>query len=224
MNVEWAFFALWAGLSFGFAAGVVVGRRPQSALENQGEAAVRRTLAREFPNDDFHLMNNLTLPDGVGGTTQIDHVLVSPVGIFVIETKHYTGWIFGDERAAQWTQTIYKRKSRFQNPIHQNFKHVKTLEKLLDGIPPDHIHSLVVFTGDAEFKTSIPRGVLPLIDLAHHVRNFTEFVISEKRMIFCVGVLELKRREMSGQTDIEHRAYLTQKFGGAGGRRHGGGW
>jgi len=40
----------------------------------------------------------LTLPDGEGSTTQIDHFLLSPYGLFVIETKNYKGWIFGSER------------------------------------------------------------------------------------------------------------------------------
>lgn len=41
-----------------------------------------------------------------GGTTQIDHVLVSIYGVFVIETKNMNGWIFGDERSPKWTQSI----------------------------------------------------------------------------------------------------------------------
>ncbi|QYY37413.1 nuclease-related domain-containing protein [Ruficoccus sp. ZRK36] len=61
------------------------------------------------------------------GTTQIDHVIVSRVGIFVIETKNYSGWIFGGEKQAKWTQSLYGKKSSFQNPLHQNYRHIKCL-------------------------------------------------------------------------------------------------
>ena len=42
------------------------------------------------------------------GTTQIDHILVSPFGIFVVETKNYKGWIYGSEDQSTWIQVIYK--------------------------------------------------------------------------------------------------------------------
>ena len=58
------------------------------------------------------------------GTTQIDHVIVSPYGIFVIETKNMQGWIFGNAYHDNWTQTIYRHKSQFQNPLRQNYRHL----------------------------------------------------------------------------------------------------
>ncbi|WP_374693676.1 nuclease-related domain-containing protein [Microbulbifer sp. TB1203] len=56
------------------------------------------------------------------------------------------GWIFGGEHQAQWMQRIYKKSFKFQNPLRQNYKHVKALEALLD-VPADTIHSVVVFAG-----------------------------------------------------------------------------
>jgi len=75
--------------------------------------------------------------------------------MFVIETKHYSGWLFGDKNARAWTQVIYKSKKNFQNPLRQNYLHLKTIEKLLEFLPKDAIHSAVVFIGSAEFKTEI---------------------------------------------------------------------
>src|SRR4030095_10213314 len=68
------------------------GNRRQKWQENQGEGAVRRRLTQVFHSPDYHLMNNVTLPDN-GGTTQIDHILMSRYGIFVLEAKHYRGVI-----------------------------------------------------------------------------------------------------------------------------------
>ncbi len=180
--------------------------------QNRGEAAVHRTIVTNFPPPQFHLLNNLTIPVQ-DGTTQIDHVLVSTKGIFVIETKNYSGWIFGDEKSKQWMQVIYRVKSRFQNPIHQNYLHLKTIEQLLDFLPKEHIHSLVVFSGSGQFKTQTPKGVVYLHQLTEFLKTFQEDVISPNRVEFCVGRLECKRYEVTKMTDIQHRSYLAQKFG-----------
>ena len=60
------------------------------------------------------MLNDCTLPDEQTGTTQIDHILLSPYGIFIIETKNYQGWIFGGERQKHWTQKIYKNLLSFK--------------------------------------------------------------------------------------------------------------
>jgi len=57
-----------------------------------------------------------------------------------------------------WTQKIYKHSDKFQNPLHQNYKHVKTLEQLL-GLNDGQVYSLVVFVGDSTFKTAMPENV-----------------------------------------------------------------
>ena len=79
----------------------------------------------ELP-DEYFIFNDL-LFDSNGRSTQIDHVVVSPYGVFVIETKGYKGWILGGENSEYWTQTIYKSKHQFYNPIKQNEGHVRCL-------------------------------------------------------------------------------------------------
>jgi hypothetical protein len=208
----WIAVVLLAGAAF--CLGIVLGRARQRLSDNQGEAAVRRALAGRAGDPAFHLMNDVTLPH-LDGTTQIDHVLVSSAGVFVIESKDYSGWIFGDARSPQWTQVIYHKKSRFQNPIHQNAKHVKAIRALLDFLPPEHVHSIVVFTGDGVFKTETPQGVVKLVDLSEELSRFGESVISENRVQFCVGRIECVRRALTEETDIEHQQYLNRKFGRA---------
>jgi len=195
-----------------FFVGLSVGHWRQRLTENRGEAAVRRLLATQFTSTSYHLLNNVTLPVD-DGTTQIDHILVTRYGIFVIETKHYTGWLFANPGSRNWTQVIFGKHYKFQNPIHQNRKHVKTVEKLLDFIPPEHIQSVVVFTGDATFKTPRPQSVFTLGDLPSHIKSFQTEVLSENRLQFCVGRLEFCRKALTQQTDVEHVAYLRRKFG-----------
>ena len=113
-----------------------------------GEFAVS-IHAKKYLTEDYILLNNCTLPDEQCGTTQIDHILLSPYGIFIIETKNYKGWIFGGERQKMWTQKIFKNSYKFQNPLHQNYKHQKVLETVLsDMVASEYLHSVIVFMPD----------------------------------------------------------------------------
>jgi hypothetical protein len=72
-----------------------------------GERYVNNALSKLGPQ--YKVLHDLYVPNRKGGTAQVDHVVTSPYGIFVIETKHYNGWIFGDENPKKWTQVIYER-------------------------------------------------------------------------------------------------------------------
>ena len=84
---------------------------------NLGEALVANAISTQFKRPHL-LLNNVTFQTD-NGTTQIDHVVVADTGIFVIETKHYSGWIFGGPNDSQWTQVIYKKKSHASHRIFE---------------------------------------------------------------------------------------------------------
>lgn len=84
---------------------------------------------------------------------------MSEYGIFVIETKNYKGWIFGREKAENWTQVIYKRRNSFRNPVKQNWSHVYALKNVLVDFPMVTYYPIVVFVGSATLKnieSSVP--------------------------------------------------------------------
>lgn len=87
-----------------------------------GERSVARRLAT-LPKEQYVILNDLLLPTSYG-TTQIDHVVVSIYGIFVIETKNYKGIIYGGQDAETWTQNVWGNKYSMPNPIRQNKVHV----------------------------------------------------------------------------------------------------
>lgn len=195
-----------------FILGYAVGKWGLRPAENTGEARVRQLLTTYFQAPDYHLLNNITLPFE-DGTTQIDHVLVSTRGVFVIETKHYSGELLANEKSPAWTQVVRMAKIQMPNPIRQNYRHVKVVRDVLDFIPKEHVHSLVVFTGDAIFKTKIPESVMYLSALVEHIKLFQEEVINPEKFQLAVGRLECLRYEISKQTDVEHKAYLNRKYG-----------
>jgi Nuclease-related domain len=202
------FVAVFAALGIGFA----FGKYRTHTFQNRSEARLSRALKMRFVAPDYHLLNHVTLRLE-NGTTQIDHVLVSRFGIFVIETKDYKGWIFAGPRDRYWTQVLYRAKFRFQNPLRQNHRHVRAIQELLDFLPPDVVRPVVVFTGDAEFKTNIPEGVFTVAGFMAFVEGNTQEVMSVNRVQFCVGRLETTRLSITKATDVEHVEGLRRRYG-----------
>ena len=75
-----------------------------------GEFVVNLFAKWKLDKDVYHLIKNVTLPTD-DGTTQIDHIMVSVYGVFVVETKNLRGWIFGSPNQKTWTQKIYIERS-----------------------------------------------------------------------------------------------------------------
>lgn len=211
---------LYVLLAAAVALGFLIGRRwtfrarRTHTFQNSGEALVSSVLLLEFGPPDYHLMNHVTIQLD-DGTTQVDHILISRFGVFVIETKDYSGWIFANATEKTWTQVLFQLRFKFQNPIFQNKRHVRAVQGLLDFLPPGAIRSVVVFTGEAEFKTETPQGVIMISQLVEYLRDQTEEVMSLNRVQFCVGRIETARLAISGETDVEHIQSLERRRGGA---------
>ena len=139
----------------------------------------------------YRSLNNVTLSTS-NGTTQIDHVIVSMYGIFVVEAKNYQGWIFGGERQTEWTQSPPGgRKFKFQNPLHQNYRHIKALSELLE-LPEDRFHSVVMFWGESEFKSGMPQNVMSR-GYSTYIKSKTDVMFSDEEVRQFVEALETGR-------------------------------
>lgn len=115
-----------------------------------GEAKVNIQVS--FLGSEYISIHDLMIKNSKGNTSQIDHLVLSEYGIFVIETKNYKGWIFGNEKSENWTQVIYKEKHQFRNPIKQNWSHIYFLKELLSDFPQIKYFPIVVFAGNATLK------------------------------------------------------------------------
>ncbi len=91
------------------------------------------------------------------------------------------GWIFGSEKQAEWTQKIFRKHSRFQNPLRQNLKHCKAVEALLQ-VPPESLHSLVAFVGNAQAKTEMPPNVFFDGGMTAYIQSFKQVVFTMKQV------------------------------------------
>jgi hypothetical protein len=108
------------------------------------------------------VVDDLILPDGRGGLAQIDHLVLTSAGLLVVETKNYGGLIFGETRDRTWTQCIGRQRNRLQNPLRQNYGHIKAVQALSTGVP---VTGLVVFTNRARFPKGQPDGVTTIAAL-----------------------------------------------------------
>ena len=137
-----------------------------------GELIVNLLAKFFLDRKSYHLIKNVTLPTE-DSTTQIDHIIVSNYGLFVVETKNMKGWIFGSHDDEEWTQQIYKNQNKFQNPLRQNYRHAKALEEIL-GLMPNKIFSVIVFVGDSTFKTVMPENVTYAGGYINYIKSKTE--------------------------------------------------
>ena len=177
-----------------------------------GETVINVAMWLKLEKDVYHRLNNITLPLANGGSTQIDHVIVSVYGIFVIETKNYKGWIFGSETQRQWTQAFANgKKFKFQNPLRQNYLHIKTLSDLL-GLELSYFHSMIAFIGECELKTrdELPEHVLTS-GMASYIKKKQDKILTEEEVKSIIEQIESNRFSKSWRTNRQHKAYLKDK-------------
>jgi restriction system protein len=167
-----------------------------------GEMKVHISAKIHLNRGKYHILRNVTLPT-TDGTTQIDHVIVSQYGVFVIETKNMKGWIFGGARQKTWTQKIFKYTKKFQNPLHQNYKHVETLKSLLE-LTEQQIFSVVVFVGRGTFKTEMPNNVINGPELIRYIKSKDRPVILGTDVPMIVSKIEAERLVSSRETTKAH--------------------
>lgn len=150
-----------------------------------GEYAIYRELTRALNLDETQarFLFNVYLLVRDDETTEIDVMLIHPTGIYVFESKNYSGWIYGKAGEAFWLEIMRGgRKYPFFNPIIQNEVHIKYLSKALARggftVNPEDIHPYVVFGNDCVFKNvtfrSKTRANMPIVKLsglAKHMRN-----------------------------------------------------
>ena len=111
---------------------------------------------KSYEKQGAKFLFNCYIPKNDGETTEADVLLIGNSGIYVFESKNYSGWIFGDEKSRMWAQTLPQgrgrkaHKEQFLNPIYQNKLHIQCLNEILDKKVP--MHSVIVFSERCEFK------------------------------------------------------------------------
>jgi restriction system protein len=171
-----------------------------------GEFKVNFFIKLFLPASSYHLIKDVTIPSGKG-STQIDHILVSRYGVFVIETKNMAGRIFGGEYDNLWMQVLYKHKHNFQNPIKQNDGHVRALKKLID-IKNDRLFSIVVFVGRSRLKSDTPQNVKSIFSFIKYIRTKNNIILNDFEVDEIISLIEAQRFPRGFKTNYKHIRYV----------------
>ena len=158
-------------------------------LGDIGEKLTREVLKRLDPNayavlPDPAVSRRLILPDGRGGTAELDLVVFSRFGIFALEVKHWSGFVFGKKNDRTWTVTyLGGKKFKDSNPLRQNSGKVKALQKITD-LPARAFYSVAVLSSDeCEFKNpDRPENVVYLNELTNHILSKREAIMSDEEV------------------------------------------
>ena len=145
----------------------------------RGEMKMAALLAL-LPEKDYKVINDLLIQSN-GRSTQIDHVVVSVYGIFVIETKYDKGWIYGGENSEFWTQNIYGNKYSLRNPSWENQGHVRAVERLIGGSGTVPVYNIVAFSWQASLKVDESLPVMYWRDVVPYIRHHREIHLTEGR-------------------------------------------
>lgn len=165
-----------------------------------GERAVSRKLNR-LPHYKYKVINNLLI-NSCGHSTQIDHVVVSQYGVFVIETKNYQGLIYGGYNTDYWTQNIYWKKYELYNPIIQNKGHIKALERLLKDYNAGVFVSIVAFSKRAKLLVNFDE-VVYWNKINRLIKSYYQECLSQEDVYQIYSVL-LSENKTSRKNTKEH--------------------
>ena len=168
-------------------------KRPETRGK-RGENRVKLIIGETIENEQY-VINDLIVSNN-GNTTQIDHIVINPRGVFVIETKNYSGEIYGSENQREWTQVLAygNVKNKLYNPLKQNATHVYNVKRIVGNLP---IYSLVVFVQNNTYHIDA-NNVIPLTEL---------------KKALCSGgsVLTIKQRETEDNGLLASKTEISTK-------------
>lgn len=157
--------------------GIICGIFYKKIMGKAGEHTVSQYLDK-LSKSEYTILNNVMLADENGKSHQIDHVVFSKYGIFVIETKFFQGLIKGDAYQKQLVQFLGKNQNSFYNPIHQNYGHIKTLENILN-IPENKFISIVCFSNGAKLEIENNNNVINMCKINDKINEYNKQIINE---------------------------------------------
>lgn len=153
---------------------------------------------------EYKIINDFILPRK-DKTTQIDHFIISKFGLFVIESKNFSGSIYGNENSDNWTYYLANKKYNFYNPVKQNLAHIKAIKDVIGDKYP--IYSIINFSSKTKLaKIDVSNKNTIIIneqDLISSITSFKDIVISESDMDIIYKSI-LKTMSTVNQSTFEH--------------------
>lgn len=188
--------------------------KPKITKQEMCEQAVTSSL-KSLDMKSYVVFENLILPSrGNTPHTEIDQVVVSPYGIFCIETKSHQGAIYGFKSNVKWKQYLGGKEFDMINPLRQNYKHTSAIEDLLGSNLKSKIHSYIVFPNARSVKID---GEYVNCSISEVMRKISQHKSPVYNLHDCERILKTfayassKRDELKARHREEVRAYLKSK-------------
>ena len=131
---------------------------------------------KKLPKNKYKLLNDIMIEDEKG-THQIDHIVLSKYGIFVIEMKNYYGLIIGNQYKEKWYQYLGKNKYTFHNPMYQNYGHIKALSNVLK-LNEELFIPITCFSNQVKLKVTSNKPVVQVDTINRNILKYTEEIIT----------------------------------------------
>ena len=184
------------------------------AIGDYGEKRVSSFL-ENLDCEDYRVYNDLLIRDG-NYTTQVDHIIISRYGVFVLETKNIHGKVYGSGNSEYWKQYLpasgYKRhgftqEHQLRNPIWQNAGHIKTLRRLVFGndIP---VYGIVVFPTETDLYVNCEHPVLHMWDVVPFIKQYRDELLSAEQM----GYYRRRLLEIISTSESDRKSHLENVY------------
>ena len=148
-----------------------------------GEVGEQRIVEElNYLDKTQYLVLNDVLLENNNYYSQIDHIIVSDYGIFVIETKNITGYISGEQYDNKWEVKLGKYIYYMQNPMTQNYSHIKALQELL-GLKKELFIPIVCISNNKEINTNC-NNVVPIYKLIRLILSYNDCILNDKEKIY----------------------------------------
>lgn len=166
-----------------------------------------------FLGTGFKRFHNVTVLLSNSKTSQIDHVVVSRYGIFVIETKNYKGLIDINENTGYWTQSFSRNSYEFYSPIKQNNGHISSMKYLLKNKDYPYFN-IVSFVGTARFKSKhLPEGVARSIwSTVWQLRKWRKKALSKDQVSMIAKQIKERRMPNNRRTKRLHLQNVKSRW------------
>ncbi len=179
----------------------------------KGERKVRRQL-NKLPSSKYRVLNNLLFATP-HGFTEVDHVVVSRHGVFVIETKNYNGSIYGNGDNQNWKHYIGRREHDFLNPIKQNHGHIVAVRKILRNTFPEMEYiSIITFPPTTKLKVEYDNENTLIIHwnkLRRKIRYYGRNKLTSSEVNHAAGLI-LKANVSTAENRRKHIKNLKRKY------------
>jgi len=110
----------------------------------------------------YERLEDLVIPKADEGEIQIDHLLLTPGGLLIIDVKDVAGNVFGSDKMDQWTVIAEDKRFTFTNPQPALYDRIAAVRQVVRQVP---VSGRVVFLDGARFTKGIPEMVSSLDEL-----------------------------------------------------------